>query len=148
MTNGQLKFEIFEDERLKPIKGKKLSPVEEFTCQLLLKACKERPVTNQAIREILKGRFYQDFTERGIKDLILSLRESHVLPIAGSKEPPFGYWWINSPEEMKAQWERVRSENIKPLAVWSHIIKENFPELAGQLRLDYGEDDGQHSPKL
>jgi hypothetical protein len=38
---------------------------------------------------------------------------------------------------MKAYYERVRKESLARLNTVSKVIKVNFPELAGQLGLDF-----------
>lgn len=134
---AQLRFSVFEDELLNPLRGHELTPEEAFVANLLLDASATRPLNNEALRDLLRGRFCEEYSERELKALILSLRDGHSFPIVASKSKPFGYWWCRSAEEMREQWERVRGEAVGMLATWSRLIKAHFPELAGQLRLDF-----------
>lgn len=133
----QLRFAVFEDELLNPLHGHELTEQEAFAASLLLDASAARPLNNEALRDLLRGRFFETYSERAIKALILSLRDDHSFPIVASKSQPVGYWWCRSAEEMKEQWERVRGEAVGMLATWSRLIKAHFPELAGQLRLEF-----------
>ncbi|GEM_PF-3452448 len=133
----QLRFSVFEDELIDPLRGHELTEQEAFVASLLLDASADRPRTNEELRDLLRGKFFEEYSERSIKSLILSLRDDHCFPIVASKAPPFGYWWCRSAAEMKEQWDRVRGEAVGMMSTWSRLIKQHFPELAGQLRLDF-----------
>ncbi len=134
---AKIRFERFERELLDPLRAHALSDVEKLVASALLDASKESPVSNERLRDLVGAELRIVIDEREMKAVILRLREEHLFPIMAVKANPGGYWWCGSAEEMKAYYERVRKESISRLATVSKLIKVNFPELAGQLGLDF-----------
>ena len=132
-----LRFSRFEHELLDPLRGHALSDVEQLVASALLDASRERPVSNERLRDLVGAELRIVIDDREMKAVILRLREEHLFPIMAVKTNPAGYWWCRSAEEMKAYYERVRKESLARLNTVSKVIKVNFPELAGQLGLDF-----------
>ena len=132
----QLKFELYEEELLNPLRGHKLSDLESFVASLLLTASTHRPT---GIAEIIRA--YEDATcarlnERTVKDVIRTLRRDHSFPILARRKKPTGYWWCASSQEMEAFIESFRAQALDELHTLSRIVKQNYPALQGQLRFE------------
>lgn len=137
----QQNFETFEREMLNPLRGHDLTPLEGYVASLLLDASKERPIDNEMIRAAIRMQFNESRDERTIKMIIRSLRKDHSFPIVSSRKKPAGYWWCKSSEEME-EWVRVlRSQALDELHTIGRAVREHFPALAGQLRLQEQTDD-------
>jgi len=132
-----LKFELFEQELLNPLAGHKLTNEEEFVANLLLDATAKLPIGITRIRrEAAKGERGFHISERGVKDIVRTLRKVHGLPILSRRNKPSGYWWCGSEAEMKEYCERARSQPMDELHTLSKMVKQNYPALAGQLTLE------------
>lgn len=127
---------IFESELLNPLRGHDLSEEEAYVANLLLDASSEKPMDNDSIRRALEMKFDRSCDARTIKKIIRTLRKEHAFPILARRIKPFGYWWCSSKLEMQEFIETFRSQALDELHTLSRIVKENFPELAGQLRLE------------
>lgn len=161
--SAQLKFKAFERELLNPLAGIALTKAEEFVANLLLDATSESPrtiahiirvqdcfycsgageVPESSIRYMTcpdcKGtgsRAGQTLTERDVKAVVRALRKEHGLPILSRKGNPAGYWWCGSKKEMEDYITRARSQPLDELHTLSKMVKQNYPELAGQLSLE------------
>ena len=129
--------QLFESELLNPMRGHELSPLEEFVGSLLLDASSEKPIYNAMIRQMVQASsLHQEISERTVKEIIRTLRKDHAFPIISRRKPPSGYWWCSSKREMEEFIEVFKSQALDELHTLSRIVKSNFPELAGQLRLE------------
>ncbi|MEK6323585.1 MAG: hypothetical protein AABN33_18245 [Acidobacteriota bacterium] len=144
-ATDQLKFRVFEEELIAPLKGHKLTALESYVANLLLGATKERPLDNESIRISAGLRFDKVINDRTVKLVIEDLRRDHHFPIIASKgkkktkERPAqrpGYWWAGSADELKEWYRRVRGESVKLLQTIERIWDSNYPALAGQLKLE------------
>lgn len=136
----QINFQSFESELINPLRGHKLAPLEEYVASLLLDASKERPIDNESIRCAIGLRLSEFHLRRApdqrtVKMIVRALRKDHSFPILASRKRPAGYWWCHSAEEMKDFVETFRSQALDELHTVSRMLRENFPALAGQLRL-------------
>ena len=136
MESQQRNYSLFEDELLNPLQGHKLTEMEGYVASLLLSASSERPLDNEAIRTSLQLRFEEIVDPRTVKKIIRSLRKEHTFPIIARRKKPSGYWWCTSKREMEAFIATFRAQALDELHTLSQIVKANFPELAGQLRLN------------
>jgi len=155
----QFKFEAFERELLNPLAGIKLTTAEEFVANLLLDATSEKPRTIAHIirvqpcfycrgaRKVGCGhecpdcagsgsRAGQTLNERSVKAVVRALKKEHGLPILSRKHNPPGYWWCGSKEEMEEYIVHARSQPLDELHTLSKMVKQNYPELAGQLSFE------------
>jgi hypothetical protein len=128
--------QTFEHELLNPLRGHDLSPLESFLASLLLSASAEKPLANAALRRAVKTRMQIDCSERLVKSVIRGLRKRHAFPILSRRKKPSGYWWASSAEEMERFITMFRGQALDELHTLSRIVKENYPALAGQLRLE------------
>lgn len=131
-----LAAETFEHELLNPLRGHDLSPLESFVASLLLDASAKKPLDNAALRRAVKTQMQFDCSVRFMKSIIRELRKGHAFPIVSRREKPAGYWWAASAEEMAAFIGVFRSQALDELHTLSRIVRENYPALAGQLRLE------------
>ncbi len=80
---------------------------------------------------------YYKVDARKAKDLIATLRNEWVLPIGSHRQPPYGSYWIRTPEEFM-EWSRsYRSQAITSLATVYRLQKKYFPRLYGQGEFDF-----------
>lgn len=136
MTVHQHSAETFEHELLNPLRGHDLTPLESFVASLLLSASAEKPLDNAALRRAVKTQMSIDVGERVMKSVIRGLRKAHAFPIISRREKPAGYWWASSAEEFKGFIAVFQSQYKDEAHTLSRMIRENYPELAGQLRLE------------
>jgi hypothetical protein len=140
---SQLSFEIFEREVLTPLAGHELTDLERFIANLLLDASSEKPLGNELIGDQVQLHFVgaKDYRgerpdERTIKKIIRSLRRNHKFPIvARFEQKPYGYWWAKSADEMLDYFNKAMGRLTDELGTIYGIIKSNYPDYAGQLRL-------------
>jgi hypothetical protein len=139
----QLKFQLYEQELLNPLRGHALTDEESFVASLLLTANTHRPIgiteIIQAIEQTehlrLKGKTVKS-KERAVKFIIRTLRKDHSFPILARRSKPTGYWWCGSTDEMKAFIESFRAQALDELHTLSKIVKYNYPALQGQLNFE------------
>jgi hypothetical protein len=144
MTSGteQLGFETYEREVLNPLRGHKLTPIEQYIASLLLETSKKKPLKNDDLRKRVIVRFnMNNVSPRSIKTVIRALRKFHHFPILASFTKPYGYWWCQSEKEMTAYYEDAQARLKDELHTLSQMIKHNFPEYAGQLKLEDASDE-------
>jgi hypothetical protein len=127
---------MYEYELLNPLRGHQLTELESYIANLLLSANSERPIDNQMIRISVELRFQRKIDAREVKAIIRVLRKDHSFPIISRRQKPSGYWWCTSRGEMEAFIDTFKSQALDELHTLSRIVKENFPELAGQLKLE------------
>lgn len=132
----QLKFELYEEELLSPLRGHELSDLESFVASLLLTASTHRPIGIAEIIEAVESQMNLRLTERKVKGIIRTLRKNHTFPILARRKKPTGYWWCASAQEMEAFIESFRAQALDELHTLSKIVKNNYPALQGQLRFD------------
>lgn len=135
-TISPLAAETFEHELLNPLRGHDLTPLEGFVASMLLNASSRHPLDNAALRRAVKNAREIDVSERLMKSIIRELRKGHAFPIVSRREKPAGYWWASSAEEMERFIAVFRGQALDELHTLSRIVKENYPALAGQLRLE------------
>ncbi|SRR6266496_2685068 len=74
---------------------------------------------------------------RAVKGIMRELRDEWLLPICGTRKPPYGYFVAGTAEQF-LEWMRVtRSQAISELATAHKLFRTNFPELAGQQTFDF-----------
>lgn len=135
----QIKFRKFEDELLSPLRGHALTAQELFVANLLLDATAQRPIgIKRIVDTVFKGKG-DWLTERAVKDIVRRLRKEHAFPILSRKNQPSGYWWCGSKEEMEVYITAARSQPLDELHTLSKMVRQNYPELAGQLSLEDAE---------
>jgi hypothetical protein len=139
-SGNQLSFETYESEVINPLRGHKLTPMEEYISSLLLDTSKQKPITNEDIRARVKMRFnLKKLDPRTIKNVIRSLRKFHHFPILASFTKPYGYWWCQSAEQMVEYYNDARGRLLDEFHTLSVILRVNFPDYAGQLKLEEGD---------
>ncbi len=132
----QLKFNLYEQELLNPLRGHKLSEMESYVASLLLTADTHRPIGIAEIIVSVKSSLEMPISERLVKRVIRTLRKDHAFPILARKKKPSGYWWCASASEMEAFIESFRKQALDELHTLSKIVTRNYPALQGQLRFD------------
>lgn len=133
--SSQLKFALYEEELLNPLRGHTLSEHENYVASLLLTASSSRPIGIDEIIETARERDIK-LSVRTVKSIVRTLRKDHTFPILSSKKPPTGYWWCQSLEEMQAFIESFRAQAFDELHTLSKIVKHNYPALQGQLKFE------------
>jgi hypothetical protein len=112
-------------------------PVDARTvriARLLTHATFDCPLQGKVLRS------YFDMNERDVKGIIEELRAEWVLPIGSRRMPPYGYYWITSPEEFKDWLRTMRGQAMSELSTSYRLYRACYPELAGQEALDFAED--------
>ena len=132
----EFKFEVFEHELLNPLRGHKLGDNELFIANLLLDATSATPMKIQDIREALHRNGRSAVSVRMVKRIVRALRKDHAFPILSRRGEPAGFWWCASAEEMEEFIKLFRGQALDELHTLSKVVKENYPALAGQLRLE------------
>ena len=130
MTATQPQFS-FDD----PLAGLKLSARERIIAERVMRATSSKPVRIKELRTELAFQGLQ-VSERTVKDIVRTLRKDHQLRILARREQPAGYYWCASVDEMKEFIAMFRSQALDELHSLSRVVKANYPELAGQLRIE------------
>ena len=104
----QLKFKIYEDALLNPLRGHALNELESYIASLLLTTNTHRPIGIAEIISAVKDCLDVKLSERTVKKIIRTLRKDHTFPILARRTKPTGYWWCASSDEMKAFIESFR----------------------------------------
>lgn len=117
-----------------PLPGLELTALQSFIARRIRVTSSGRPVQ---IREIvaeakIQGLFTSD---RRVKEAVRILRKDFQLPILARREKPFGYFWCSSVAEMKDFIEMFSSQYRDEAFTLGRLVRSNYPELAGQLRL-------------
>lgn len=103
-----------------------------FLAQTLTPFTTTKPVPRIYLQTWLK---HED--ERRTKKLIERLRYEWLLPIGSRKHDPVGYWIITDAADF-TQWQReFRRSSITQLTTLHRVARANFPELAGQTKMDF-----------
>ena len=131
-----LKFEVLEHELLNPLRGHKLTEQEEFVANLLLDASSRCPMKIEQIIIAMGQRLGHWLKPREVKAIVRTLRKDHAFPIISRRRTPAGLWWCASADEMNAFIETFRRQALDELHTLSKIVNQNYPALAGQLRLE------------
>lgn len=134
--SSEIKYQIFEQDLLNPLRGHKLTDYEEFVANLLLDASSHRPLKIRDIREALERAGLSALSVRRIKQLVRTLRKDHAFPILARRAEPAGFWWCASAGEMESFIKVFRGQAMDELHTLSKIVKQNYPALAGQLKLE------------
>ncbi|HYX72155.1 MAG TPA: hypothetical protein VE732_05240 [Nitrososphaera sp.] len=135
--NEQLKFKLYEEELLDPLRGHALTEIERFIASLLLDATTDKPIGIAEIIRAYAAHSGKRISDRIVKGIIRRLRKEHAFPIlARRSKKPTGYWWCGSAAEMEMFIESFRSQALDELHTLSTIIKHNYPALLGQLKFD------------
>lgn len=134
--SAQLTFGKFEEELLNPLSGHALTGLEAFVASLLQGASSAKPIKIDAIT-IATGRQMGEWPNaREVKAIVRRLRKEHGFPILSRKGKPAGYWWGVTADEMEEFIWNWRKQALDELHTLSKIVKQNYPELAGQLTLE------------
>jgi hypothetical protein len=136
MVVEQMKFKLFEEELLKPLRGHELSDLEMFVASLLLTANTFQPIGISEIIDAIEAKDGRRVSQRTIKDIIRTLRKDHTFPILARRSKPTGYWWCGSAAEMEAFIESFRAQALDELHTLTRIVKHNYPALQGQLNFE------------
>lgn len=126
-------FERFEEAITNPLSGVELDDVESYIASLLLEASAEKPMTGEFLMTRTREIMNCDINLRRFHNIIRKLRKEHGLPILSRRTKPAGYWWCQSTVEMNAFIEDFRSQAMDELHTLSRIVKQNYPQLAGQM---------------
>lgn len=102
--------------------------------RLLTHATFETPLQGRLLRE------HFNLSERDLKSHVESLRAEWVLPIGSHRQPPYGYYWMRSPEEFQHWLRTMRAQAMRELVVAYRLFNEVYPELAGQESFDFAND--------
>ena len=132
----QLKFELYEDEVLQPLKGHELSDLEGYVASLLLHATSEQPIGIADIIRFVQINLRKTISARLVKGTIRTLRKDHLFPILARRASPAGYWWCASADEMESFIESFRAQALDELHTISAMVKHHYPALAGQLTFE------------
>lgn len=109
----------------------------EFRCaQALIAATIQRPVRAFTLAQFLD---LGNCWEREIKSLIHTLRNEWHLPIGSLRTPPYGYYWISTPEEFLAWFNPMKSQALNELKTAHGLMRRHYPELAGQFTFKFEE---------
>src|ERR1044072_5284672 len=136
MSTEQFKFEVLEREQINPLAGHALTELEEFVAVALLNGSSDRPIRIHDLILAAGGRFGEWPNDREIKDVVRALRKDHAFPIISRRSKPPGLWWCASSAEMNEFIESFRKQALDELHTLSKIVRHNYPELAGQLKLE------------
>lgn len=110
--------------------------LKAFDCaRALVRATALRPVRNTTLGMFL------GVNERQVKDTIKTLRDDWKLPIGSLREPPYGYYWISTPEEFLAWFEPMRSQAFSELRTAYRLMRAHYPQLAGQFTFNFDQED-------
>ncbi len=115
----QLKFELYEDELLQPLKGHELSDLESYIAGLLLHASSEQPMGIADIIRHVQVNLRKTISPRLVKGTIRTLRKEHLFPILARRGAPAGYWWCASADEMRGT---LQAADESPGSNFSHFI--------------------------
>lgn len=135
-ANTERNYSLFEDALLVPLRGHTLTELEQIVAVLLLEATSQHPITNRQLRVKIQCQYSREVSDREVKAVIRDLRKDHQFPIVARRGAPAGYFWCAAKGDMEAFIKEFRTIALDELHTLSRIVKANFPELAGQLRLD------------
>lgn len=167
--SAELKYELFEEELLAPLRGHALSDDESLVAALLLDASSAQPIGIKHIVQVMNSRprgadnagpRRRKANDRVVKDIIRTLRKEHEFPILSRKfarpketdkagnltaeAKPAGYWWCDNEDEMQEFVIAFRKQPMDELHTLSRIVKANYPKLAGQFDFTWcGNVDGE-----
>lgn len=105
--------------------------------QLLVSFNAATPLPGKALASLLTLDPEAKTDQRMVKHLAKRLRDEWRLPVVGTREPPYGYFFAANPQEFLAWMRTTRSQAISELATAYHLFKANFPTLAGQQQLEF-----------
>ena len=115
-----------------------LSLETDFQCaRALVRATIQRPVRNTTLGLFLS------LGEREVKATIQVLRDEWHLPIGSLRVPPYGYYWISTPEEFLAWFGPMKGQALSELRTAHRMMRRHFPALAGQFKFDFEEEVSQ-----
>jgi hypothetical protein len=132
----QMSFEIYERELINPLHGHALSPLEQYVASLLLDASSEKPIGTTEIIAHVKLSLDLKITRRVLSEVVRTLRKAHTFPIMSRRKQPAGYWWCQGKDEMIEFIETFKSQARDEMHTIGVMVRANYPELAGQLRLE------------
>lgn len=108
----------------------------QFDCaRALVRATAQRPV-----RGFTLGLFLR-VDERKVKSLIQTLRDEWALPIGSLRVPPYGYYWISTPEEFLAWFHPMKAQALSEMRTAHRLMRRHYPELAGQFTFDFEKEE-------
>lgn len=121
-------------------RGVVIQPQHFELAAILTRHSSDRPYQRE--REML-GHYRPDLSLRSFMGVIEDLRKVWLLPVAGRKEPPAGYWIAADLEDF-AEWvSRARRAPLTQLATIHRVARANFPAFADQLELEFREELGR-----
>lgn len=118
-----------------PLAGLALSERERIIAERIMTATSSSPVRIKELRAELAGRGLV-VSERTVKDIVRTLRKEHQLRILARREQPAGYFWCESVEQMKTFIQTFSGQWRDEAHTLGRVVRANYPELAGQLRID------------
>lgn len=134
MTTAR-KYELFEQELLNPLRGRKLTREEELVAGMILNASAAQPIGIKRLGRLLREAG-SPASEREVKDIVRTLRKKHELPILSRRMKGGGLWWCENEEQMKEYVKHASKQPLDELHTLSRIVKANYPRLVGQLHLE------------
>ena len=100
----------------------------EFNCARAIGlATTKQPVRGTSLRMLMGG------GEREAKDTNQTPGDDSL------RVPPYGYYWISSPEEFLQWFNPMRSQALSELSTAYHLAKRYYPELCGQFKFKFEE---------
>ncbi|MEZ5421824.1 MAG: hypothetical protein R2682_01860 [Pyrinomonadaceae bacterium] len=115
-------------------------PITEHTFNFVRDLCRYT-ANSPARREVLIERHFSwsSSATRLVADMIETLRKQWLMPIGARKEGGGGYWIITTEADYREWFEHAAAAPKTQLAtIWANA-RRNFPELAGQLALEFGD---------
>lgn len=113
----------------------KLTLEEIKVCSLIMRATMDQPIK---ITEIMLATEIEG--ERKVKQIIESLRRIHLLPIAASRQKPYGLYLAKSWAEWEPFVSHYKSQALSELQTIYRVTRHIWPEFAGQLKLNFEEE--------
>lgn len=98
-----------------------------------------RTNTKRTVRGLTLGLFLS-LSDRQVKGLIEALRNRWHLPIGSLRVEPFGYYWMATPQDCLAWFNTMKAQATSELGTAYRLIKRHYPELAGQLKIDFEQE--------
>lgn len=107
------------------------------------RALSRRTTDDPAPRQTMLDKYFGWASHQRLRKfhlVIEELRKVWLLPVASRKHAPHGYW-IATDEADFADWvKRSKSAPIRQLTTIHKVARANFPILAEQLELEFGQD--------
>jgi hypothetical protein len=118
----------------KQSRSEKPKPIDKQTLTLA------RVLTHFSVAAPLQLKFithYWGVDSRLAKRMLATLREDWLLPIGSLRQPPYGTYWVDTPEDFRAWSRSYRGQGITQLATAYRLQRRWYPLLYGQTELEF-----------